>query len=437
MPATTLRRPFAVLLLVCSAMGLRHLGDAGLGVDWHYFAQGARLLFGRQGLCSWDEIHQMWKICPRAGGLHLYANYPDLQIGPLALLASVPFLLLPGLLVQEIAVGAALMLLGFWLLLRLITSTGTRESPPSALNLALGAAGLYAWAAVALDYAHVDDALVLAVGILLTEHVCRRIVPSWPLLGAGLGTALAAKPTALALVPLLLCLPGRDRWRAAALAGLLSAVAWGPFVVVAPHTVTAAGGFLIHPTVNSPMTLLGWSAVAPPGTRALQALLALALGALLVTRGMPGAVLSGTFAVRVLLDPGDFTYHSASVVLGCVVLDVVGWPHRTAVARATRGAATLVSLLLFLPAGWFGWSGGPALVRLLACVFVLAAVLTGVRPSAGPDEGCQADEHRLPTKRVHNSRVRNGTPAARRVRKAREPMRLAQLPRPALPSTEA
>ena len=49
----------------------------GTGRDWYYFVTGSELLFG---------IHHRYSLRP--GGFHLYANYPDFQIGPLSFVVA-------------------------------------------------------------------------------------------------------------------------------------------------------------------------------------------------------------------------------------------------------------------------------------------------------------------------------------------------------------
>src|ERR1700704_6465296 len=52
----------------------------GRQTDWKFFYDGSRLLF---------NTHPFNVAVP--GGLHLYANFPSYQIGPLSLLVTVPF----------------------------------------------------------------------------------------------------------------------------------------------------------------------------------------------------------------------------------------------------------------------------------------------------------------------------------------------------------
>src|SRR5438477_2651156 len=52
-------------------------GNLGVrGGDWHYFVLGSKLIFGRHAAGA------------PSGGLHLYAHYPELQIGPLSFVVA-------------------------------------------------------------------------------------------------------------------------------------------------------------------------------------------------------------------------------------------------------------------------------------------------------------------------------------------------------------
>ena len=63
------RRRRLAILAVWSGLWALYFSISG-GFSWHYFVQGSTLLF--HGANAGQP----------AGGLHLYANYPQLQIGP-------------------------------------------------------------------------------------------------------------------------------------------------------------------------------------------------------------------------------------------------------------------------------------------------------------------------------------------------------------------
>src|SRR5438128_2468115 len=66
-----LRWRYAILSAAALTFALQHL--RGTGKDWYFFTLGSELLFG-----------QHHRYSSLAGGLHLYANYPQIQIGPLS-----------------------------------------------------------------------------------------------------------------------------------------------------------------------------------------------------------------------------------------------------------------------------------------------------------------------------------------------------------------
>ncbi|KPH98605.1 hypothetical protein OK006_8702 [Actinobacteria bacterium OK006] len=100
----------------------------GGGYSWHYFANGSTLLFSGSGASP-------------AGGLHLYANYPNLQIGPLAFLCAWVLGNLGGV----VAAQLTMMSVGL-LVLRLIEQTALARQPDlrscrQALRMTVAAAG--------------------------------------------------------------------------------------------------------------------------------------------------------------------------------------------------------------------------------------------------------------------------------------------------------
>ena len=128
----------------------------GGGMAWHYFETGDSAL---------ANVHDQV-----AGGLHLYAALPYLQIGPLALAAS--FLLQhltpdDGLVAAQLvgaSAGAAILLL-----VRSIARGMRAARPPQEVDRLLGAAALFfapVWMYVAVRSAHVDDVLALLCGVL-------------------------------------------------------------------------------------------------------------------------------------------------------------------------------------------------------------------------------------------------------------------------------
>ncbi|WP_153536806.1 hypothetical protein [Actinomadura macrotermitis] len=142
------------------------------GGSWHYFDLGGRLLFGNGP----------------GTGLHLYAAHPELQFGPLSLLAAAPLSAL-GLVPGRFAAVALLGLSGPLMLAAVWALVPPAVRSPARLLWA-GAFFLPVWAEVATQTAHLDD--VLALGFTLGAlHALRR---RWPV-PAGLLSPLPAMPS--------------------------------------------------------------------------------------------------------------------------------------------------------------------------------------------------------------------------------------------------
>jgi hypothetical protein len=274
----------------------------GCGGSWHYFAQGGHLLFE-------DDAGQ---------GLHLYATHPELQIGPISLVAAAPLQVLGPFAGRLVAVqlmsGTGPPLLSaLW---RLVPPPARR---PSRL-LAAGLVFIPVWAELVTHAGHLDDVLALVFGVAALHALVRRN----PIL-TGLLVAAAAdsKPWAAAFAPLLLALPPRSWWRAATACALGLAAAWLPFLLYDPHTLTAAR-FTIPNAASSGLRALGVMDPRTPGwDRPVQLILGCALGtAAVVRRRWPAVILLATGA-RIMLDPEVYSYYTAGVLLGAVAFDLI------------------------------------------------------------------------------------------------------------------
>ena len=189
-----------------------------------YFVEGGELLFG-----------QHHRYTPLAGGLHLYANYPTIQIGPLSLLARCAAPTSSAPTTGRVA-GAVVMTAGragarFTCSSELPLRVASERCDERFLQLTVLLGGLMvvqSWATLAVIYAHLDDVLVLAAGIgALWAVATKRPV----LLGVCIGVAIAAKPWGVLVLPLAFALRGRARW-ISLLSGLgIGVVAWAPFVL--------------------------------------------------------------------------------------------------------------------------------------------------------------------------------------------------------------
>jgi hypothetical protein len=313
--APLLRWRYPLLTVAAFGFCLQHL--RGTGDDWHFFVLGSELLFGR---------HRSYSFLP--GGLHLYANYPELQIGPLSFVAATPFRLL-GRTDGRIAValfGTAVAPAIVFTLERAAAAVWHEADRDLAAMTAFlgGLVVVQAWSPLATIYAHLDDVLLLgALAVAVWAVAVRR---PW-LVGAALGTGMALKPWGIVAVALVLALSRRDWWKAATVAAGITAAAWLPFIIGDPATLGA-----IRPAVEtapaSVLALLGVTLGDAPGwVRPVQLGAALAIGALAVARGRWGAVLLVGIAVRVALDPQVFLYYSAGLLVAALAWDLLRSPR--------------------------------------------------------------------------------------------------------------
>jgi hypothetical protein len=293
------------------AFALQHI--SGTGKDWTYFVEGGELLFGQHHLYT-----------PLAGGLHLYANYPAIQIGPLSLLVAAPLRLIGS---DDGRVAGAILMTAVAPALVYVLERTARIVRPDIdeqfLQLTTLLGGLMfvqSWATLAVIYAHLDDVLVLAAAVgALWAVATRRPV----LLGICIGVAIAAKPWGIVVVPLAFALRGRGRWIALASGAGLAVLAWVPFVLGDSRTLDA-----IRPPIvvssSSVLHLLGVAATdAPSWTRPVQFACVLLVGWLAVARGRWGAALLVGITARLALDPQVFLYYTAGLVLAALAWDML------------------------------------------------------------------------------------------------------------------
>jgi hypothetical protein len=340
------------VLLGCWALGsFAHFAHGG-GRAWFFFTMGSKALFGGPHPGA------------RPGGLHLYANYPQLQIGPVSFaVAQVLRQLGPhqGVFAAEAASTAAgLYLVAELMRIALIARPGLARRPMAfrLAGVAGGAVFLIGWSELSATFTHLDDTLALIFGVLAV----RAAVSGHPLLaGLCIGLATDAKPWALVFAPILGTLPLRAWGRAAAVVALSIAAAWLPFAI-ADHGTVAAIHFTIRNVPGSGLRRLGVSDPRTPSwDRPAQLLIGWALAAVAVRRGRwPAVILLGVGA-RIALDPADHGYYTAGVLLGALLWDlssarrpdplwtVASFAALTAVHSVTKDAALLGSLRLYLP----------------------------------------------------------------------------------------
>lgn len=291
------------------------------GGSWHFFATGAGVL---------SDLDDGTRA-----GLHLYAEHPVLQIGPLALGTAWALGRVSdghGLLAAQLVgagLGAAVVALVRRIARQLRALHGAvRPRGLDAMLLAAGACFAPVWMYAAVSSTHLDDVLAIAFGVAALALVLSGR-PVWA--GLAIAVAVDSKPWALPFALVLFALPSlRSRTVALTVAALCTAAAWLPFFIADPHTTRA-----LHFTIaNGPLSglrLLGvMSARTPPWDRPLQTLLGTALAGAAVWRGRPTGALLVVMASRLALDPGTNRYYTAGLAAGALLWDVTGsrrrWP---------------------------------------------------------------------------------------------------------------
>lgn len=317
-------------------------------------------------------VHPDWLIARSAGaallsrqGLSVYELFPRAQMGPLALLlAQLPR---PVYVVLSAAAVAPCL---YWLVATSL-STSQRWPGRSLLLLAVGGILVVApWAQLAWK-GHADDALVLLGAAFLIHSTARG--RRWGQL-LGLAVALGGKPTALAVVPILLTSPV-DTLAAVLVVGAI----WGPFFAVDAMAMMRAGKGVMTVGHGSLPAYLGAGVGSAPAVwiRTSQLLGGLGSSALGVVRRNPVEGLLLGFAVRALIDPNPAPAYSIPLVVLALAVDLRrGWPLTLPLAALSFSLSQPVL------------NGGTGVFRLaaLAALIVTAAVLCVAVPGRGaPD----------------------------------------------------
>jgi hypothetical protein len=334
-------------------------------VSWRYFDEAAALVFGAS------------RVRGRTVGLRVYHLHPGFQFGPLSIVAAQALREVGGshvLIVAHIALVAAGLAM-LWLVDDAASRVPRREILVSrAAFLLAGATFLLEWNHLAIDTLHIDDAIALACAALAVDAIARNAAWWWPALA--IGAATAAKPWAIAFLPLILLVPYGSRRAALILAVVVGLGVWAPFAIADSKTMLAAH----YTTLNAPSSVLRLFGIRNPRTprwdRLAQLSVALALGVVsLVRRRWEGIVLV-TLAVRILLDPSVNTYYTSGLVFGALVWDLMRPRWRLPVTTIS------VALLLELPTLVSVPPTSAAILRLLAAGGAIVAVLAPRREEA-------------------------------------------------------
>lgn len=358
------RRRFAILALWTMPWGL-YFGVSG-GFSWHYFVQGSRLLF--DGAPAGQP----------AGGLHLYANYPQLQIGPFTFSIAEVLRQLgspDGAIAAEIFM-TVIGLVVLYSIERIAQAmrpdlTGTKRLDRT--MLVGGGAFMVGWTDLSVAIGHLDDALALAL-VTLAVWALTANLPA--VAGICLGLSVDSKPWALVFLALLLTVPRFMRREVVLVTIAVVVIAWVPFVIADTHTLTAASQFTIPNEPSSALRALGVpDASTPKWDRIAQVGLGCVLGGIAVwRRRWPAIVLLGVGA-RIVLDPGVYAYYTSGILLGTLMWDTLGLRRPVPLWTLVSGAVLAITPIFVRSAPLLGQ------LRLgLVVAFTVALLLAPTYP---------------------------------------------------------
>lgn len=322
-----LRWRFAVLWVWLIYLVGRRPTDQG--IDWDWFTYGVGLLFRGE----YQDVPTFYPPTPDpdgTGGLYTYATEPRLHMGPLSLLAAGALI---GLYPGDGLIGAALLMsalgpaLVFAAERAAVRVRGLRRALDEPLlmtvTLLSGATFLFFWVDTAWSWGHLDEVLVISAAAGGLWFVGSGIPVGT---GVAVGLAIGAKSSGVFLLPLLAGLRRRQALLAGAVAFIVAAASWLPFVVADLATIDAARGdaqIAVQP--GSGAHALGLDLGPPPRwLRPLQTAVALGLAAVVVARGRWAAAFFIAVAARLATDPAIYPYLTAGLMFGALVWDLLG-----------------------------------------------------------------------------------------------------------------
>ncbi|MCU1368001.1 MAG: hypothetical protein JWN39_3640 [Ilumatobacteraceae bacterium] len=340
------RHRYPILLFVAGAAAVA----AGGRGDWNVFVGAGRAMLDR-------------------GGLEVFVHHGDIQTGPLTLLTARLLSDTPrGGFVLCVVVCGALGLLTIRTVEKLAMQVRDQWEVVCATTLIGGPVLLFWWSKLA-SYGHIDDAAVLTLAVVALHEVRTR---SRIHAGLLLGVAIAFKPWAVVLLPLLLVRGGswHRRLRPMVVGLAVGGLPWLPFLIADPDTLRSIRT-TVHVSSGSVIRLFGFSdANVPSWLRIAQLLGALSIAFVAVWRRSSSGVILAALAVRIATDPGTWSYYTVGLVLGAFIWDVLE-------TRSVIPWATLVGSALLAPTWLIRSDDGRAAMRLFACVLAVSVVLVG------------------------------------------------------------
>jgi hypothetical protein len=341
----------------------------GYVVSWHFFVAGARRMVG---------LH--YAGYPLAGGLHLYANYPKLQIGPLSFVLALPLALLPRVASEGLA--GVLMMTAGPLTIGLIADAAIRVRGWSRRE-AFRAGSLAwffvvpLWCDLAIRWGHLDDVLTLLL-VALAVNALSRARPDVAALC--IGAAAASKPWGIAFLPLAVAATDGKRLRHLAVAIVVAAALWLPFLLGDSRTLHAAGEFKIKVIPTSVLALFHITGGTPSWVRPVQFLGGAVLAYACIRSGQWAAAVVVAIALRLGTDPNVYTYYTTGLVVGAAIWDLLGSRLRAPALTAATFAG------LYWSTYWGLAAHTQALIRLVfvLCVPVFVVVTAERKVEARP-----------------------------------------------------
>jgi hypothetical protein len=293
--------------------------------DWEMLSSGGRALFG-------------------AAPLSAYADHGGLLAGPPSLLVVRGLNLLPGR-GGEVSEHLIVALIG-WLLLFLaerwtVPGAGFGSAPvrPGLATLVMGLFVLQNWGDLSGGTTHLDDGLALLTFAFAFRAISQRREVAGALL---VGLAAAWKPWAVVALPMVWGLP--RRMRALLIAAAVPAVFWLPFVIGDHATLSSLGhGLQLQAAAPARVLGLGGSVGIPDWWRTLELGAAVAAALLTAVRRDWRMAFAAGCAVRMLLDPADYDYYYAGLIMATAVTE------RIAGLRPWRTIALLAGLVWLTP----------------------------------------------------------------------------------------
>jgi hypothetical protein len=297
-------------------------------------------------------------------GLRVYAERPNIQSGPIALLSI-------GLLadIGDWSFPFAVALLYVAAIATLFRMDAARDRGP--LVLGLGGLISLAWWRTFAFQGHLDDAATIALAVIAVAAVERRRHCS---AAVALGVALAIKPWAVFLLPVLM--RPTDSWRRRVALPCISlsigAITWAPFLLASGDTIGGAKPSVWVAPDSVFRLLTGEGSTMPTWLRLAQLTCCAGAVAWVTLRGHVASALLLGVSVRLLFDGGTWPYYTAGLMMGALLWDVLESDYRIP-------WATIAATALLPKPTWIEPAEVRALMRLVACLGSIALVLWTVR----------------------------------------------------------